>query len=371
MRVARAGATLVPAELPLILISRSLSSEKSPALDGLKRLWASRSWQPNHRPWAFQEDMSDCGIMTTVEWQSFTAYDQELDRDVAYKIMCADLASIRPIRDRFLQEARLTARLHHAGIVAVHGLISEAEGTLAQPMQCVAARARPSTSLPGISMPITHSTWDRRIGQPVLQHIIGVALTIQYAHEQGILHRDLSPRNIVAVGDDETLVLDWGLASRQAAMDSEERIHTRATRVGTEGYVAPEVWDESTLRPYSPQSDLYSIGALLHLVLTGRSPQPFLGGSVGLDLPRESVSDCTDIRAEDRIPRELISICNMSMSLDSNNRYATAEVLVTELGPGSLEIASWPIVNHCMNLCGGGFIGARLLRQSLLRSLFR
>ena len=141
----------------------------------------------------------------------YRAYDQELDPDVAYKIMRADLARIRPIRDRFLQEARLTARLHHAGIVAVHGLISEAEGT-----------SRPAYAMrfvEGKTLDIVardfHANHTQHVGpadwQPVLQHIIRVALTIQYAHEQGILHRDLSPRNIVAVGDDETLVLDWVL----------------------------------------------------------------------------------------------------------------------------------------------------------------
>jgi eukaryotic-like serine/threonine-protein kinase len=193
------------------------------------------------------------GGMATV----YLAMDTRLDREVALKVMHAELARDDEFVRRFIGEAKSVARLSHQNVVAVFDQGSDG------PFLYLAMEYVPGRTLKEVLL-------ERGRFSPAaaLDIMTGVLDGLAAAHASGIVHRDVKPENVLLTADGRLKVADFGLARAQAAA-----AHTRAgLLIGTVAYLPPE---QVTGASTGPRSDVYSAGVVLFELLTGR--QPFTG----------------------------------------------------------------------------------------------
>jgi serine/threonine protein kinase/beta-lactam-binding protein with PASTA domain len=195
------------------------------------------------------------GGMATV----YLAVDTRLDREVALKVMHAELARDEEFVRRFIGEAKSVARLSHQNVVAVFDQGSDG------PFLYLAMEY-----VPGRTLKELLSERGRFAPAAALDIMAGVLDGLAAAHASGIVHRDVKPENVLLAPDGRLKVADFGLARAQAAA-----AHTRAgLLIGTVAYLPPE---QVTGESMGPRSDVYSAGVVLFELLTGR--QPFTGDS--------------------------------------------------------------------------------------------
>jgi serine/threonine-protein kinase len=193
------------------------------------------------------------GGMATV----YLAVDTRLDRQVALKVMHAELARDEEFVRRFIGEARSVARLSHQNVVAVFD--QGADG----PFLYLAMEY-----VPGRTLKEMLRERGRFTPAAALDIMAGVLDGLAAAHASGIVHRDVKPENVLLTADGRLKVADFGLARAQAAAG-----HTQAgLLIGTVAYLPPEQVTGDTT---GPRSDVYSAGVVLFELLTGR--QPFTG----------------------------------------------------------------------------------------------
>jgi tRNA A-37 threonylcarbamoyl transferase component Bud32 len=190
----------------------------------------------------------------------FKARDVRLDRDVAVKVVRADLIASPDARVRFRREAQIVARLQHPAVVAVFDYGTFADGSAYIVMEYVAGedlrqRLRRTSTLP--------------LGE-VVALIAGIAAGVQAAHDASVLHRDLKPENIL-LPDKGTgpKVLDFGVAKLAAAEGGGGTVTAGATVVGTPAYMAPEQLRGQTV---DGRADVFSLGVMTFEMLTGGLP---------------------------------------------------------------------------------------------------
>jgi serine/threonine-protein kinase len=193
------------------------------------------------------------GGMATV----YLATDTRLDREVALKVMHADLAGDADFVGRFIGEAKSVARLSHPNIVGVYDQGADGD-YLYLAMEYV-----PGRTLRALLRERGWLPW-----QEALAVIDPVLAGLAAAHQAGIVHRDVKPENVLITGDGRVKVVDFGLARASAAVGT-----TRAGMIiGSVAYIAPE---QVTGAPSDARSDVYAAGIVLFEMLTGR--QPFSG----------------------------------------------------------------------------------------------
>ncbi len=280
------------------------------------------------------------------------AADEELHRNVALKRMREHCVNDRAARRRFLNEAEITARLEHPGIVPIYGLVRDEKGE-----PCYAMRF-----IEGESLADATKKWHGADGPPdfgglpfrrLLQSFISICNTVAYAHSKRIVHRDLKPANVMLGPFGETLVVDWGLAREMAggerpppeepleedilpstvnfaASGSEDRVYTQAGQaLGTLGYMAPEQ-AAGRWNIVGSCSDIYSLGATLYEMLT--SQRPIRGGDRLAALQNAQAGQFPaprQVKAD--VPRALEAICLKAMALQPEDRYTTAKELAADL----------------------------------------
>jgi serine/threonine-protein kinase len=190
------------------------------------------------------------------------ASQPSLDREVAVKVPRDELGDVAVAA--LAREARLLGALEHPGVVPVHAFGRSPEGTLALAMKRVTGvRWRELLQDP------SHPRWARHPGDRREFHVgvlREVAQTVEFAHSRGIVHRDLKSENVLLGDFGEVYVLDWGIAVRQGAPETERRDEI----VGTPAYLAPEMVDR-TQDNISTRTDVFLLGALLHELLTGHT----------------------------------------------------------------------------------------------------
>jgi serine/threonine protein kinase len=259
--------------------------------------------------------------------QVFRAVDTRLDRPVAIKFLAVEPGGSE--RERFALEARALARLSHPNVVTVHRA-GEVAGRPFLVSELVRGR-----SLNHVAKPLP---W-----QQVLDIGIGLVRGLVAAHRAGVLHRDIKPANAI-LGDDGTVkLLDFGLAKliEGGAMagpltsatdspvpalprDASPTLTTTGAVVGTPLYMAPEAWLGEAP---TPQTDIYSMGALLYELLLGVPPH--IGGRLS-DVRRQALAGDVRVRAPD-MPAPLVAVLAQCLRRDPAARYASAEALLAAL----------------------------------------
>lgn len=252
-----------------------------------------------------------CGGMGIV----YRARQVSLNRIVALKMILAPRMGDPGIAQRFRLEAEAAAQLQHRNIVAIHE-IGEFEGQPFYTMDFVEGRSLAQLVAQRELSPRQAATCVKIIAE-----------AIHYAHQRGILHRDLKPSNVLIDEDDQPRVTDFGLAK---LMLSNSDLTLSGQTVGSPSYMAPEQAEGRT-RDVSARSDVYSLGALLYEVLSGKPP--FKGDSTlaTLKLVVESVpAPPRLLRAG--IPPDLETICLKCLEKDPARRYDSAQELADDLG---------------------------------------
>jgi serine/threonine-protein kinase len=273
----------------------------------------------------------------------FVAFDCELHREVALKQIHEEHADDPFSRERFIAEAEITGGLEHPGVVPVYGLGADARGHPYYAMRFIkgdslkAAIARFHAHQSSKQDPGRRSLELRKL----LHRFTDVCNAADYAHSRGVIHRDLKPTNIIVGKHGETLVVDWGLAKSVGRADrsiGEQTIAPSSSGssetqpgsvLGTPAYMSPEQ-ARGELNRLGPRSDVYSLGATLYCLLTGRPP--FEAEDIGSVLhaveqgqfPRPS-------RLDPALDKALEAVCLKAMATVPKDRYPTPRALADDL----------------------------------------
>lgn len=239
------------------------------------------------------------------------AHDQWLGRPVALKVLRGELRSSRRMRDQFLREAWIQGQLEHPSIVPIYDLGASAEGAPYFTMREV----RGATLEAAIAEAPSGEAYDPRR----LLSVFGqVCLTVQFAHQRGVVHRDLKPSNVMLGSFGEIYVLDWGVARTHADAPS-------GVPIGTPGYMAPEQIEGG--EP-SPAADVYALGVILFEILTRSNPHPGATPGEVLAATRAGVQERARAGlSEAEAPPELAELCAAALALDPAKRPAEARDL--------------------------------------------
>lgn len=302
-------------------------------------------------PTAFGETLEQVAITTRFQelefyrrgglGELFTCQDESLQRQVIVKFIQTRHAEDALTCSRFVAEAEITARLDHPGVVPVYGLGHTLEGRPFYAMRLIRGRTL-DEALEEYHRQGPTDPGERAVAfRSLLASFISVCHTLSYAHNRGILHRDVKPQNIMLGRYGETLVVDWGLAipfmrGDRAKASGEETLTPESSgsqlssgnAVGTPAYMSPEQSHPDIA--LTPAADIYSLGATLYKILTGMVPFSGRSSSEVLDKVRRSdfPAPC---RVQSNVPRALEAICVKAMSYNPEQRYALAADMGTDL----------------------------------------
>ena len=276
----------------------------------------------------------------------YVARDEELHREVALKEIRDRHAHDPDSRSRFLQEAEITGRLEHPGIIPVYGLGTYDDGRPFYAMRFIkgdnlkdAIAHFHEADVPG------RDPGERALAlRELLRRFVDVCNAMAYAHSRGILHRDLKPNNILLGPYGETLVVDWGLAKpvgrlKEASRTEEATLQPDSAgsgtpthpgdTPGTPAYMSPEQ-AAGDLDRLGLLSDVYSLGATLYCLLAGRAPVE--DRDVGVILARVRRGEFPPPgRVKRGIDPALEAICLKAMALRPEDRYVTPAALAEDL----------------------------------------
>jgi TolB-like protein/tRNA A-37 threonylcarbamoyl transferase component Bud32/Flp pilus assembly protein TadD len=245
----------------------------------------------------------------------YRARQRHSRRIVAVKRILAYEADSHETLIRFRREALAAASLDHPDILPIYEVGEDEDGLPFFSMKFAAGGSLRDAAPSLRSEPLRS-----------VALMAKVARAVHYAHAQGILHRDLKPGNILLDGRGEPLVSDFGLAKW---LDTGSNVTHTLTIFGTPGYVAPEQAEGST-RSLRPGTDVYSLGAILFDLLTGRPP--FLGDNVLAVIQQAAEKPAPKLRSfAPAFDRDLEIICAKCLEREPDARYCSAEDLAEDL----------------------------------------
>jgi serine/threonine-protein kinase len=256
------------------------------------------------------------------------AYDPEIGREVAIKVVLNPGAVPTALTERFVAEARITGQLEHPNIVPVHDVGVTADGLVYMVMKRV--RGRPLGGL----LRARSSGEEEPGGDParLLSAFVAVCDAVAYAHHRGVVHQDLKPDNILLGEFGEVLVVDWGLAivwsaAQRTAPDVGIAMEERSLLAGSPGFIAPERLRRPAHPPH-PSADQWSLGAVLYTLLAGRPP--YTGPSAHAVLQATMQGPPEDVRLRDPerdVPDGIADICMRALAREPGERFPDVEAL--------------------------------------------
>jgi eukaryotic-like serine/threonine-protein kinase len=276
----------------------------------------------------------------------FVARDEELHREVALKLIQERHASDPGSLTRFRFEAEITGRLEHPGVIPMYGLGVDERGRAYYAMRFVRGESLKESiaRFHGEDGPTREAGQRSLAFRELLGRFVDVCNTMAYAHGRGILHRDLKPANVMLGPYGETLVVDWGLAKVAGCPDGEpftpdaslELLRASAgastepgSWLGTPAYMSPEQ-AAGRIDQLGPASDVYSLGATLYNLLTGKTA--FDGPDVFTLLGKIRAGDFPPPRSVDpRIDPAMDSVCLKAMALTPGDRYNSPRALAEDV----------------------------------------
>ena len=245
----------------------------------------------------------------------YRARQISLNREVALKMIASgELASAEFVR-RFLLEAEAAAGLKHPNIVAIHE-VGVREGQHFYSMDYVEGQ----------------TLAERAINKPLSPELASgylktIAEAVHYAHQRGILHRDLKPSNVLIDSQDQPHLTDFGLAKR---LSDDSELTLTGQVLGSPNYMPPEQ-ALGKRQSATIACDVYSLGAILYFLLTGRPP--FAAESLTQTLQQVLHNEPVSPRLlNPSVPRDLETICLKCLSKEPDRRYRSAQELAEELG---------------------------------------
>ncbi|MFM7148990.1 MAG: protein kinase domain-containing protein, partial [Gemmataceae bacterium] len=268
----------------------------------------------------------------------FVAEDLELPREVALKEIQEKYADNESSRGRFVLEAEITGRLEHPNIVPVYGLGTYPDGRPFYAMRFIRGRDLDQ------AIEAFHSSGEPFHGivfRNLLGRLLSVCDALAYAHSRGVLHRDVKPPNVMLGEFGETLLVDWGLAKivgrpepKQGAPTLDPVLTDTVKSAygkthGTFGYMSPEQVD-GKLDQLGPATDVYSLGATLYSLLTGKSPIP-ITSRVEMEEQIRSGTIVPPGQVRRDVPRPLEAICRKAMAVKMEDRYPTVQAMAEDL----------------------------------------
>ncbi len=243
----------------------------------------------------------------------YKAWHHRLNRAVALKMLLSGAYARPEELQRFLREAEAVAGLNHANIVQVHD-VGGLEGRPYFTMELVEGGSL-AQKVAGTPQPARQAA----------ALVATIAEAIQVAHQSGIIHRDLTPANILLTADGTPKITDFGLARRLEGSG----LTLSGVFMGTPSYVAPEQ-ARGQKEGLGPASDTYALGAILYELLTGRPP--FRAETTAATLHQVLSEDpIPPSRLVPRLPRDLETICLKCLQKEPQRRYASAAALAEDL----------------------------------------
>ena len=247
----------------------------------------------------------------------FRARQKSLNRIVALKVIGLGQWATRAHLKRFRLEAEAAASLDHPCIVPIYE-VGERDGQCYFSMKFVEGGQ--------LDEVVRHTPMSIR---QAVELIAKVARTVHYAHEHGILHRDIKPGNILLDGKGEPRLTDFGLAR---LVESESTVTRTLEVLGTPSYMAPEqaAGNNSTTAGLTSATDVYGLGAVLYQLLAGHPP--FAGGTTYETIKLLLETDPRPPRLwNPKIDRDLSTICLKCLEKDPHRRYSSALALAEDL----------------------------------------
>src|SRR5947209_2763380 len=245
----------------------------------------------------------------------YRARQRHSRRIVALKRILSYHADSQETLVRFRREAEAAARLDHPNILPIYEVGENEDGLPSFSMK-FAAGGSLDEAVPAL----------RREPRRIVALMAKVARAIEYAHARGILHRDLKPANILLDGRGEPLVSDFGLAKW---LDATSEFTQTLAIFGTPGYLAPEQAAGSANK-ITPAADVYSLGAILFHLFTGRPP--FLGEHALAVIQQAAEKQAPKLRSLDpTLDRDLETICAKCLEREPSARYRSAGDLAEDL----------------------------------------
>ncbi len=244
----------------------------------------------------------------------YKAFDTRLNRPVALKFLPPHLRHDADLKRRLSEEARAASTLDHPNIVVIHDIDETPEGDLFIAMafhEGVTLRERIAASGPS-GMPVAEA----------LEIARQVAAGLARAHERGILHRDIKPGNVMVAADGVARIIDFGLAKANDATTSLE-----GSTKGTPLYMSPE---QASGKPLDARSDLWSLGAMLFEMLSGRPPFTGEGNLAVLhSIVYDAAPRLQDLRPD--VPPGVDLIVSRALQKDVAQRYQTAAEMMGDI----------------------------------------
>jgi eukaryotic-like serine/threonine-protein kinase len=251
----------------------------------------------------------------------YRAKDRRLKRIVAIKVLPPELAFRSEIKTRFLREAETAAQLNHPNIVDIYA-VDEAEGIVYFVMAYITGDNLAKRLHDRGAMSVDET---RRV-------LRDVADALAYAHERGVIHRDIKPDNIlIDAQSGRPMVTDFGIA--RAVTEGDSRLTATGIAIGTPTYMSPE--QAAGERTIDGRSDLYSLGVLGYQMLTGEPP--FTANSTPAILVKHISEQPTPVeQRRSDVPQDLARIIMTLLEKEPANRFPSAGAVVVALDTGRM-----------------------------------